>query len=77
MKNLLYLNERKQAGVLYHFTDIDALDKILNENVLRSKYPYISFTRNSLFVTDDTYFNVRIVFDGENVKLGFEGEVVF
>ena len=68
MKNLLYLNERKQAGVLYHFTDIDALDKILNENVLRSKYPYISFTRNSLFVTDDTYFNVRIVFDGEKLS---------
>jgi hypothetical protein len=47
------LNERKQVGILYHFTDLISLIKILETNTLKgsnkwdeNQKPFTSFTRN-------------------------------
>lgn len=47
-----FLNERKQLGIIYHFTTFDNLIGILKSNSLISGYHYISFTRNRLFDDD-------------------------
>ena len=39
----------KQVGILYHYTSINSLKKILNGNILKSRGDYISFTRNQNF----------------------------
>ena len=52
MKRLIR-EEGKQVGTLYHFTNLDNLIKILNQDILKSNSNnsgYISFTRNKNFV---------------------------
>lgn len=65
------LKERKQVGVLYHFTYIEKLVKILKDKGLKSEYNFISFTRNYSLInirwSDSSFspdFQVRLVFDG-------------
>jgi hypothetical protein len=65
MNYIEFINERKQVGILYHFTMIHALGKILETNSLKSHYPYISFTRNKSFETSS---QVRIVIDGDKLS---------
>ena len=50
---LLIKEEAKQVGTLYHYTNLDNLIKILNQDILKSNSDnggYISFTRNKNFV---------------------------
>ena len=63
-----FLNERKQLGIIYHFTTFDNLIGILKSNSLISGYHYISFTRNRLFDDGKFDLNVRIVFDGDRLS---------
>lgn len=58
--------ERKQSGILYHFTTPSGVMGILKEDRMRSELGHISFTRNpdlrSWYEQYDSY--VRITFDG-------------
>lgn len=66
-----FVAERKAAGILYHFTDLNSLEGIFEENRMVSSalYDYISFTRNYTLGTSSTWKsnskNVRITFDGD------------
>ena len=60
-----FLNERKQVGILYHFTNFSFLPKILESNSLKSNYPYISFTRNKNYCPE---CQVRILIDGDKLS---------
>lgn len=82
------LNESKQVGTLYHFTDEESLLGILKDNKMigykRSteksldKAYYISFTRNkNLFLNPSrirSSFQVGIVFDGDKLSNKYKFE---
>ena len=57
------LFERKQIGLLYHWTYIDALEKILRTDKMWSAMNYISFSRNK-----------KLNFNGRPVKITFDGD---
>lgn len=69
MKYLYTLTERKNVGLLYHFTSMNALYKILGLGIRFGKddandKPFISTTRNkSLF-----WKRVRITLDGNSIS---------
>lgn len=60
------LNERKQVGNLYHFTNYAKMIGIIEDNfVLKSTIqPYVSFTRNKDLVSDTISQSVRMTVDG-------------
>jgi hypothetical protein len=70
------INEGKQVGILYHFTDINSAIKILRFNILASMgYNRISFTRNKGFLKDNPFASgwsggdeVMIVVDGDKLS---------
>lgn len=74
MKHLLdineFLNESKQAGILYHFTPLRGLRGIVSYNEMRSGYNYISFTRsfNLELWTSQHGAYCRIAVDGEKLS---------
>jgi len=67
------LNEGKQVGPLYHYTQIDNLERIIKSNKLKSP---VSFTRfkKSPSIANFTYAEAIIVIDGDklsnNYKIG-------
>lgn len=66
------LFERKQTGVIYHYTDPESLVRILGEDrmVAGSYDPAISFSRNHNMLTwvHDFGAGCRIAFDGERMS---------
>lgn len=67
----MILIEAKQVGILYHFTSLEALDKIIDEEGLRSNiHDWISFSRN--YTNPKTGhlegLNVRLTFDGNKLS---------
>jgi hypothetical protein len=59
-----FLNESKNYPTIYHFVNnIYDLEKILDENKLKSNRGYISFTRN-----------YDLKFQGSNIRLNLNGE---
>lgn len=67
------INERKQAGILYHFTSYANMISIVNSNFILSTnlieiQSYISFTRNKNLVTDTVANEVRIKVDGTKLS---------
>lgn len=61
---MIRLIEAKQMGVLYHFTHVKSLEKILIDKGLKSyTYNFISFTRYW-----DEKQCVRIAFDGDRLS---------
>lgn len=63
-----FLYEFKQVGPLYHFTNFDSLESILEDDKMEPSalYDYISFTRNPLLKLHKR--NVRIDFDGDEMS---------
>lgn len=58
--------EGKQIGLIYHWTDVDSLEKILEEDRMVGNLNYISFSRNK-----HLNFNnrpVKITFDGDKMS---------
>jgi len=79
---LLYLEE-KQVGILYHFTTLNNLINIANENFMlkastRNNYPenfkkFVSFTRDkNLFTPGENETLVRIVIDGSKLSNNYK-----
>ena len=68
LKDLIF--EAKQVGIIYHFTSIEALYRILETNKMKSNLGHISFSRNARL----GYMNadVRIVFDGNKMSNKFK-----
>ena len=69
------LFEAKQVGVLYHFTRLGSLEKILQENILymSRQWKNISFTRNKNLISNSNYLKenkafARIVVDGDKLS---------
>ena len=71
------IDEGKQVGVLYHFTEPTRLKSILGNKGLKSFREYISFTRNfnlqkqSIYLKDST---IRLAFDGNKLSEKFKIE---
>ena len=66
------LFERKQVGLLYHWTYLDALEKILKTDKMWSAMNYISFSRNKNLNFHDR--PVKITFDGDKMSDEFKFE---
>lgn len=67
-----HLEEAKQVGVIYHFTNVDALISILEKDTLSSEYHHaIAFTRNYKLGFSS---GVRIAFDGDKMSNKFSFE---
>lgn len=68
MKYIKLFNERKQAGILYHYTrNLAYLQKMLRFNLLKPmNYGYVSFTRNQSFVFYESW--IRLVIDGDKLS---------
>lgn len=67
------LTERKQVGILYHWTYAAYLEPIFSRDMLVSSYKYVSFTRNKNFRFSSDIFNenaraVRLVIDGDKLS---------
>lgn len=67
------INERKNVGIIYHFTSYKGMVSILNDGLkLENKFGdpkddanrYISFTRDRRMVSDSVFRQVRITVDG-------------
>lgn len=68
---MLIISEGKQRGTLYHFTDEDGLNGIIDSGGLYSDfYSYISFTRSFTppSVGHLEYRYVRFAFDGDKLS---------
>ena len=68
---MIIVNEGKQRGTLYHFTDEDGLNGIIDSGGLYSDfYSYISFTRSFAppSVGHLEYMYVRFAFDGDKLS---------
>jgi len=82
------LNEGKQIGTLYHFTDVDALLDILKSNKMMAfprsgmgddqNFYYVSFTRNkNLFINKSklyTDIEIALVLDGDMLSNKYKFE---
>jgi hypothetical protein len=82
------LNEGKQIGTLYHFTDVDALLDILKSNKMMAfprsgmgddrNFYYISFTRNkNMFLNKPKLYadiEVALVLDGDMLSNKYKFE---
>jgi hypothetical protein len=74
------LNEAKQVGLLYHFTDFDSLENILAKNTIIGSYGnqdvkgrYISTTRDKNFYKSDPNLGAEelqaaLIFDGNKIS---------
>ena len=64
--------ESKQLGLLYHWTEIDSLEKILKDDKMWSGMNYISFSRNKKLNYKKR--PVKITFDGKKMSDEFKFE---
>lgn len=67
-----FLNERKQRGVLYHYTSLSGLVSVLTDNIIkpRIKNAPISLTRDQNFhkvFRAGVETNVRLALDGDKI----------
>jgi hypothetical protein len=60
------LSERKQVGVIYHYTTLGGLQGILETNKLIAQRNFISFTRNKNYYPWKT--SVKLSFDGTKLS---------
>jgi hypothetical protein len=76
-----YLNESKSVGKLYHFTDENSLEKILNDNKMIGSFMYeigdvelygVSTTRNKNLNYDHTKNNIRITLNGDMLSNNYK-----
>mgnify|MGYP001160695382 CR=1 FL=1 len=63
--------ESKQVGILYHLTDnLYNLKNILEDDEMKSRYDYISFSRNKNF--NFRYRLIKIIFNGNQMSNNFK-----
>jgi hypothetical protein len=64
------LDEAKQAGLLYHFTNYPAMIKIIKDGfkIKGMGEPYVSLTRNKNMQSDTISNSVRITVDGDGLS---------
>ncbi len=76
-----YLNENKQVGLLYHFTNLSSLNKILDENKMYGSFMYeeneielfgVSTTRNKNLNYDSQKNNIRITLNGDKLSNNYK-----
>jgi hypothetical protein len=76
-----YLNENKQVGLLYHFTNLSSLNKILDENKMNGSFMYeengielygVSTTRNKNLNYDSQKNNIRITLNGDKLSNNYK-----
>ena len=76
-----YLNESKNVGKLYHFTDEKSLENILNDNKMVGSFMYeigdvelygVSTTRNKNLNYDHTKNNIRITLNGDMLSNNYK-----
>jgi len=76
-----YLNESKQVGLLYHFTNLSSLNKILEENKMNGSFMYeengielfgVSTTRNKNLKYDRQKNNIRITLNGDKLSNNYK-----
>lgn len=70
MIKLKDLFEAKQVGIIYHFTSMHSLFRILDTNKMKSNLGHISFSRNYRLGYNDA--DVRIAFDGNKMSNKFK-----
>ena len=71
------INESKQVGIIYHFTDDESFWNIINDEGLKSShFNFISFTRSFSNPKGShlEYMNVRFSFDGNKLSNKFKIE---
>ena len=68
----LKMFEAKQVGILYHWTDIDSLKGILEDDKMTSWRGYISLSRNKKLNYDNK--QCKIIFDGNKMSNKFQFE---
>jgi len=64
--------EAKQVGILYHWTYLEPLEKILEDDKMWSGLGYISFSRNKNLKYNNR--PVKITFDGDRMSDKFKFE---
>jgi len=65
--------EGKQVGIIYHLTDnLYNLKRMLKDDEMKSKYGYISFSRNKNFSYRSR--TIKIIFDGNQMSNRFKFE---
>ncbi len=76
-----YINESKNVGLLYHFTDEKSLEKILNDNKMIGSFMYeindvelygVSTTRNKNLNYDKQKNNIRITLNGDMLSNNYK-----
>jgi len=78
IRNLIK-EEAKQVGTLYHFTNLYNLSLILEEDLLKSKNDWVSFTRNKNFNKIDRNLpggdiSCILVINGDNLSNNYKIE---
>lgn len=80
-----FINESKQVGIIYHYTSIDSMFSILNDDNINPSFPdktgyYISFTRDKNFLNrnfnliGNGEINCRFVVDGNKISNNYKVE---
>ncbi len=76
-----FINESKNVGNLYHFTNKSSLDKILKDDILLGSFMYeendtdlfgVSTTRNKSLNYDNKKNNIRITLDGDKLSNNYK-----
>lgn len=75
------INEGKQVGLLYHFTNSSSLKKILEKDIINGSFMYekdgielygVSTTRNKNLNYDRKRNNIRITLDGDKLSNNYK-----
>jgi hypothetical protein len=67
------INEAKQVGKLYHFTNKKALESILNQNKLLGSYPYITADGETKLAVS-TSRNKNLFYDNNKIRITLDGD---
>ena len=76
-----FINEQKNVGLLYHFTNTNSLNKILEEDKMNGSFMYeendvelygVSTTRNKNLNYDKNKNNIRITLNGDKLSNNYK-----
>lgn len=82
-----YINESKQVGIIYHYTNLQNFFSIINDNSLKSTGPdafnehFISFTRNKNLHKNDNIntlygMTISLIIDGDKLSNNYKIEPI-
>lgn len=71
-----HIIEAKQVGILYHYTSLYGLLRILQDNKIhRGKFSYVSLTRDKFFHKHGRFgisLDVRLILDGDKLSNNYK-----